>query len=84
MWCSSLLPKEIGRKYNLQSKQLIKLFSKILVQDEEDMLQSLDQGDVAETIREFFESSISVRPNTQSVLTLQEVKKIINKLKNYR
>ena len=43
------------------------------------MLEHLEQGDVAETIAQFFESSNAVRPNFKSALTIQEVKiQIIN------
>lgn len=37
------------------------------------MLVSLEQGDVAETIREFFEKSSRVKPSKKSNLTIQEV-----------
>lgn len=68
------------RIYNLQSKALIKLFARLLRQDEDEMLEDLEQGDVAQTIKTFFETSITVRPNTTSELTLQEVsRKIISR-----
>lgn len=68
-----LLPGVAKRVYNLQSKQLIKLFSRILLQDEDEMLEHLEQGDVAETIRVFHEKSVAVEATERSVLTIQEV-----------
>lgn len=41
--------------------------------DEDDMLEHLEQGDVAETIQIFFEQSSLLQPSTQSHLTIQEV-----------
>ncbi|BES96201.1 DNA ligase [Nesidiocoris tenuis] len=68
-----LLPGVIKRVYNLQSKQIIKLFSRIFGTNQDEMLESLEQGDVAETIREFFEKSSKVQPSKKSQLTIQEV-----------
>jgi len=73
LWCKLLLPGAVKRIYNLQSKQLIKLFSRLLLQDEDAMLEHLEQGDVAETISVFFENSAAVSPCTASVLTIQDV-----------
>ncbi|XP_046819476.1 DNA ligase 3 isoform X1 [Vespa crabro] len=73
LWCKLLLPQAAKRIYNLQSKQLIKLFSRILLQDEDSMLEDLEQGDIAETIRLFFESSTAVKASPKSLLTIQEV-----------
>uniref|UniRef100_A0A0A9WG25 DNA ligase n=2 Tax=Lygus hesperus TaxID=30085 RepID=A0A0A9WG25_LYGHE len=68
-----LLPGVIKRVYNLQSKQILKLFSRIFGTDLDEMLVSLEQGDVAETIREFFEKSSKLQPAKKSSLTIQEV-----------
>ncbi|GAB1868521.1 DNA ligase [Camponotus japonicus] len=73
LWCKLLLPGAVKRIYNLQSKQLIKLFARLLLQDEDAMLEHLEQGDVAETISVFFENSVSVSPCTTSVLTIQDI-----------
>ncbi|KAL2713181.1 DNA ligase 3 isoform X1 [Vespula squamosa] len=73
LWCKLLLPQAAKRIYNLQSKQLIKLFSRILSQDEDQMLEDLEQGDIAETIRLFFESSTAIKTSPKSLLTIQEV-----------
>ena len=74
LWCKLLLPGAVKRIYNLQSKQLIKLFARLLKQDENAMLEHLEQGDVAETVATFFESSSAIRPNLKTVVTIQEVK----------
>lgn len=44
VWCRLLLPGSVKRIYNLQSKQLIKLFSVIFVESQEEMLEHLEQG----------------------------------------
>ncbi|XP_076290360.1 DNA ligase 3 [Lasioglossum baleicum] len=80
LWCRMLLPTAEKRIYNLQNKQLVKLFSRILLQDENEMLDHLAQGDVAETIRLFFEKSVVSNPARSSVLTLQEVDQFLAKL----
>jgi hypothetical protein len=37
------------------------------------MLEHLEQGDVAETVKEFFEKSRHVQPTKKSTLSLQDV-----------
>ncbi|VEN47869.1 unnamed protein product [Callosobruchus maculatus] len=73
LWCRLLLPGFVKRVYNLQSKQLVKLFSRIFVTDQNDMLEDLEQGDIGETIQKFFESSLKVKPAKKSNLTIKEV-----------
>lgn len=73
LWCRSLLPMAAKRIYNLQSKQLVKIFSDIFRTDQDSMLEDLEQGDVAETIGKFFDRSSAVSPAKKAVLTLQEV-----------
>ncbi|XP_023727317.1 DNA ligase 3 isoform X2 [Cryptotermes secundus] len=80
LWCRLLLPGVIKRVYNLQSKQLIKLFSKIFHTDHDDMLEDLEQGDVAETVRVFFERSQHLHPAKKSTLSLQDVDKFLEEL----
>ncbi|XP_025602268.2 DNA ligase 3 isoform X1 [Athalia rosae] len=80
LWCKMLLPGITKRIYNLQSKQLIKLFSRLFNKDEDDMLEHLEQGDVAETIQIFFEKSSLVQPSKTSDLTIQEVDEFLEKL----
>ena len=73
LWLRFLLPGEMKRVYNLQSKQLLKLFSQIFNTNLEDMLQDLEQGDVAETVCKFFEASKQLPPTKKSTLSLQDV-----------
>ncbi|XP_026669281.1 DNA ligase 3 isoform X2 [Ceratina calcarata] len=80
LWCRMLLPGAVKRVYNLQSKQLVKLFSRVLLQDEDEMLEHLEQGDVAETIRVYYGKSVASSPAQKSVLTLREVDEFLEKL----
>ncbi|XP_014471668.1 PREDICTED: DNA ligase 3 [Dinoponera quadriceps] len=80
LWCKLLLPGAVKRIYNLQSKQLIKLFARLLLQDEDSMLEHLEQGDIAETISVFFENSVAVSPCAKSVLTIQDVDLFLEEL----
>ena len=80
LWCRLLLPGAVIRVYNLQSKQLIKLFSKILGVDHDAMLEDLEKGDVAETISSFFKTSTKIKEANKSTLTLQEVDEFLEKL----
>lgn len=41
--------------------------------DHDDMLEDLEQGDVAETVKVFFEKSQHVQPAKKSTLFLQDV-----------
>jgi DNA ligase-3 len=41
--------------------------------DHDDMLEDLEQGDVAETVRVFFEKSRHLQPTKKSALSLQDV-----------
>jgi hypothetical protein len=47
--------------------------SQIFQIDHDDMLEHLEQGDVAETVRVFFEKSRHVQPAKKSTLSLQDV-----------
>ncbi|RDD44029.1 DNA ligase 3 [Trichoplax sp. H2] len=77
-----LLPGIEKRVYNLQSRQLIKLFSQIFVCDYDEMLEDLDKGDVAETITDFFANNTAVAPLNRSLLTMQEVDDLLDELSN--
>ncbi|XP_028823479.1 LOW QUALITY PROTEIN: DNA ligase 3-like [Denticeps clupeoides] len=68
-----LLPGVVKSVYNLNDKQIVKLFSRILNSNQEEMVRDLEQGDVSETVRIFFEASKSFPPAAKSLLTLQEV-----------
>ncbi|XP_046411697.1 DNA ligase 3 isoform X1 [Neodiprion fabricii] len=80
LWCKMLLPGVTKRVYNLQSKQLVKLFSRMFNKDEDEMLEHLEQGDVAETIHAAFENSSLLQPSAQSHLTIREVDQFLDKL----
>lgn len=80
LWSRLLLPGVVKRIYNLQSKQLIKLFSKIFDTNHELMLEHLEQGDIGETIQVFFEKSTTLKQVKKSKLTLKEVDKFLEEL----
>ncbi|CAB3976556.1 DNA ligase 3 [Paramuricea clavata] len=75
-----LLPGAVKRIYNLQNKQLVKLFSQIFDCSLEEMISDLDQGDVSETVKTFFEDSHDKTPSKKSTLTLQEVDHFLDKM----
>ncbi|XP_013776883.1 DNA ligase 3-like [Limulus polyphemus] len=79
LWVRMLLPGVVKRVYNLQSKQLVKLFSQIFGTSQEEMIIDLEEGDVAETIKIFFEQS-EMQHNIKSYLTLQEVDTFLDNL----
>ncbi|KAM3966910.1 DNA ligase 3 [Aphomia sociella] len=80
LWCKLLLPQVSKRVYNLKSKQLIKLFSKIFSTDQNDMLTDLEQGDVAQSIQNFFVKAKSVQPATVSTITVHDVEEFLEGL----
>ncbi|XP_051552047.1 DNA ligase 3-like isoform X1 [Myxocyprinus asiaticus] len=75
-----LLPGVIKNVYNLNDKQIVKLFSRIFNCNQEAMVQDLEQGDVSETVRMFFEDCKSFPPATKALLTIQEVDASLNRL----
>ncbi|KAK2503814.1 hypothetical protein MC885_012390 [Smutsia gigantea] len=75
-----LLPGVIKSVYNLNDKQIVKLFSRVFNCNPDDMARDLEQGDVSETIRVFFEQSKSFPPAAKSLLTLQEVDEFLLQL----
>ncbi|KAI4873037.1 hypothetical protein NFI96_030560 [Prochilodus magdalenae] len=75
-----LLPGVVKSVYNLNDKQIVKLFSRILNCNQEEMVRDLEQGDVSETVRMFFDASKSFPPSTKSLLTIQEVDASLNRL----
>lgn len=80
LWCKLLLPQVTKRVYNLKSKQLVKLFSRIFHTDHDDMLTHLENGDVADTIHYFFTKSKKFQPTSESTLTIQEVEEFLEGL----
>lgn len=80
LWCKLLLPQVTKRVYNLKSKQLVKLFSRIFSSDHDDMLTHLEKGDVAETIQHFFNKSKTIQSVSESTLTIQKVEDFLEDL----
>uniref|UniRef100_A0A8B9HZM3 DNA ligase n=1 Tax=Astyanax mexicanus TaxID=7994 RepID=A0A8B9HZM3_ASTMX len=75
-----LLPGVVKSVYNLNDKQIVKLFSRILNCNQEEMVRDLEQGDVSETVRMFFDASTSFPAATKSLLTIQEVDASLSRL----
>lgn len=76
-----LLPNSKNRVYNLNSTTLIKLLSKLYKVDADEMTNHLNQnGEISETVKEYFEESKSVRPLKASKLTLKQVDKYLDEL----
>uniref|UniRef100_A0A8C5HQQ7 DNA ligase n=1 Tax=Gouania willdenowi TaxID=441366 RepID=A0A8C5HQQ7_GOUWI len=75
-----LLPGVVKSVYNLNDKQIVKLFSRIFRCDQDDMVRDLEQGDVSETVRMFFDDSKSFPPAAKSLLTIQEVDASLTRL----
>lgn len=80
VWCRLLLPGSVKRIYNLQSKQLIKLFSKILLEDHEEMLEHLEQGDISDTISHFYKQSQNYNQLNKSNATIQKIDSFLEHL----
>lgn len=80
VWIRLLLPGVIKRVYNVQSKQLVKIFSRVFGSSEEKMLEHLEQGDVAETVTAFFEKSKKVKEAQKSKLTVHDVDSFLARL----
>ena len=81
IWVRLLLPGVVKRIYNLQNKQLVKIFSRIFDCNESQMLTDLEEGDVAETISSFFSQSNSkIVPCEKSKLNLQQVDEFLDSL----
>lgn len=64
----------------MQSKQLVKLFSKIFSLRLSEIQEDLKEGDVSETVAKFFERSKAIKPATESTLTMFEVDEFLEKL----
>lgn len=81
LWIQMLIPGASHRVYNLQNKQMLKLFSRIFVCEVQEMQLELEQdGDVSETLRKYFESSKKLKPQTESTLYLHDVDEFLIKL----
>ncbi|XP_075148977.1 DNA ligase 3 [Haematobia irritans] len=81
LWIRMLIPSDSQAVYNLQNKQMLKLFSRLFNCDVQKMHLDLEQeGDVSETLRKFFEASIKLKPQKDSTLYLQDVDEFLKKL----
>ncbi|XP_073817812.1 DNA ligase 3 isoform X2 [Musca autumnalis] len=81
LWIRMLIPSDSQRVYNLQNKQMLKLFSRLFNTDAQEMQLDLEQeGDVSETLRKFFEASNKLKPQKDSSLYLQDVEEFLIKL----
>ncbi|OQR78217.1 DNA ligase 3-like, partial [Tropilaelaps mercedesae] len=81
LWVKFLLPMVNKRIYNLQSKQLCKLFARVFggcIYDS--MLEDLEQGDAAETVAKFHEKAVKCPPAPKANLSLQQVDRYLDKL----
>lgn len=79
VWTKLLLPGVVKKVYNLKKKQLVKLFSRILAVDEDEMLTDLEQGNVGETLERFYLKSYKACALC-STLTVFEVESFLNTL----
>ena len=80
LWVRLLLPGVVKRVYNMQSRQLVKVFARIFSTDEEEMVDDLSEGDVAETIGKFYEQSKTVVPPKKSELGFHQVDAFLDQL----
>ncbi|XP_013101415.2 DNA ligase 3 [Stomoxys calcitrans] len=81
LWVRMLIPSDSQAVYNLQNKQMLKLFSRLFNSDVQEMHRDLEQeGDVSETLRKFFEASKKLKPQKDSSLYLQDVDEFLKKL----
>ncbi|XP_061155733.1 DNA ligase 3 isoform X1 [Syngnathus typhle] len=75
-----LLPGVVKSVYNLNDKQIVKLFSRVFRCNQDDMVRDLEKGDVSETVRMFFDESKAFPPSPKSLLTIQEVDASLTRL----
>jgi DNA ligase 3 len=75
------MPKDAKKRiYNLQSKQIVKLFSRIFNLSHQEMLDDLSRGDVSETVANFFGKSKKIKPASKSSVTIMEVDEFLQDL----
>ncbi|CAF0763628.1 unnamed protein product [Brachionus calyciflorus] len=75
-----ILPTSTNRVYNLNSKQLVKLYSQIFDCDLDEMNTHLNKGDVSLTCRNFFSHSEKIKPAQKSLLTIQQIDNYLDEL----
>lgn len=78
-----LLPGVVKTIYNLQDRQLVKIFTQIFGADQDKMLEHLEQGDVSATVAEFYSEGLKIKPHNKSTLSLQEVDSLLQELSTY-
>ncbi|XP_077285020.1 DNA ligase 3 [Arctopsyche grandis] len=79
VWIKLLAPSILNRVYNLKDRQLLKIFARLLRVDRDDMMEDLNEGNVGETLKNFFNKSI-VNPASVSTLTVFEIDEFLNAL----
>ncbi|KAJ3665171.1 hypothetical protein Zmor_000681 [Zophobas morio] len=80
LWCKLLLPSVIKRVFHLQTKQLVKIFSRIFHVADDTIMAHLEQGDVGQAIQYFFEQNKEYKPVKKSTLTIHEVDEFLETL----
>ncbi len=79
-----LLPGSSNRVFNLNSVSLVKLYSRLFGEDQDEMVKHLNNGDVANTIKVYFEKSQRLKPKKTSDLTLKKVENFLDSLTKFR
>jgi DNA ligase-3 len=79
-FCKLILPQINNRVFNFQSKQLVKLFSRVFSVDLDEMNDHLNKGDVSLTVRHYFSKSNGVKPSDNSTLNIFQVDSFLDKL----
>lgn len=70
----------MNRVFNLDSKQLVKIYSQLFDTDLDEMNDHLNKGDVSETVRHYFKKSDGVKPASDSSLTCAEIDSYLDDL----
>nr|BDU62120.1 DNA ligase III [Chionoecetes opilio bacilliform virus]GAV93215.1 hypothetical protein SCV_095 [Chionoecetes opilio bacilliform virus] len=80
LWVFMLLPGVRRRVYNLQNKQIIKIFAKIFETGVGVISYGLETGELSQTVANIFKDSKIIRPQLESTLTLIEVDALLEEL----
>ena len=80
VWVRLLLPGVVKRVYNMQSKQMVKIFSRIFGCSVEEMMDDLEKGDISVTIADFYESNSNVPPPKKSNISIHDVDDFLSEL----
>jgi DNA ligase-3 len=76
------LPSSVNRVFNLNSKQLVKVYSNIFKVDFDDMNEDLNKGDVSVTIKSYFKRSNGIKPASGSTLSIAQIDAYLDELKD--